>query len=197
MSRIFFIVLSTIVFLVGQSPYIRSTLPVRDGIIYNPDSGRPFSEFATEYFDNGQVKVKGRYSGGFANGYWSYYHPNGQIKARGRYYKAIDINQNNIIENGRAGKWVYWFNNGTKQMTGIYKNGQMDGNWVFWYQNGFKHSEGKYKSGKLHGEWQAWYANGNIQETGEYIMDLMDGEWLFWDSIGQLIESGRYEYGRP
>ena len=131
MSRIFFIVLSTIVFLVGQSPYIRSTLPVRDGILYNPDSGRPFSEFATEYFDNGQVKVKGRYSGGFANGYWSYYHPNGQIKARGRYYKAIDSDQNKIIENGRAGKWIYWFNNGTKQMTGIYKNGQMDGNWVF------------------------------------------------------------------
>ena len=98
MSRLIFIGFSTITFLIGQSSYIRSTLPVRDGIIYNPDSGRPFSEYATEYFDNGQVKVKGRYSGGFANGYWSYYHPNGQIKARGRYYKAIDGDQNKIIE---------------------------------------------------------------------------------------------------
>ena len=139
MLKIFFAGISTVVFLIGQTQYIRSKLPAQDGIIYHPDDGRPFSELAIEYFDNGQTKLKGRYSGGFANGYWSYYHPNGQIKARGRYYKASDKNQINMIENGQVGKWVYWFNNGAKKKTGIYKNGQMDGNWVFWHQNGFKH----------------------------------------------------------
>ena len=37
----------------AQNSYIRSTLPIRDGIIYNPDNGRPFSELVTELFDNG------------------------------------------------------------------------------------------------------------------------------------------------
>ena len=88
-----------------QQPYIRSTLPNQDGIIINPDNGRPFNELATEFFDNGQTKLKGRYSGGFANGYWTYFHQNGQMKARGRYYKAQDNKLTGMIENGRVGKW--------------------------------------------------------------------------------------------
>ena len=68
------------------------SLPVRQDMVINPDSGRPFSDLAVDYFDNGRLKVKGRYSGGYASGYWSYFYPNGQLKTRGRYYKAVDIN---------------------------------------------------------------------------------------------------------
>ena len=60
-----------------QQNFIRSTLPIQDGTIINPDNGRPFNELAFEFYDNGQTKLKGRYSGGFANGYWIYFHQNG------------------------------------------------------------------------------------------------------------------------
>ena len=126
-NKLFLLLIFILNGLPGQNSYIRSTLPIKDGIIFNPDNGRPFSELVAEFFDNGQIKLKGRYAGGFANGYWSYFYINGQMKARGRYYKAHDYKLEGIIEDGRVGKWVYWFNNGTKKMTGIYKNGKMDG----------------------------------------------------------------------
>ena len=82
----------------GQQSYIRSTLPNQDGIVINPDNGRPFNELATEFYDNGQTKLKGRYSGGFASGYWTYFYQNGEMKARGRYYKAQDNKITGMIE---------------------------------------------------------------------------------------------------
>ena len=97
-------------------------MPSRGGLVFNPDNGRPFSNLAIEYFDNGRIKTKGRYSGGYASGYWVYYYPNGQLKARGRYYMASDSKLNGIIENGRAGKWIFWHSNGSKKMMGSYKN---------------------------------------------------------------------------
>ena len=128
----------------GQKSYIRSSLPIRQDMVINPDNGRPFSDLAVDYFDNGRIKIKGRYSGGYASGYWSYYYPNGQLKARGRYYKAIDKNLDGLINEGRVGKWIYWFENGSKKMVGTYKNNKKNGNWTYWHQNGFKHSEGRY-----------------------------------------------------
>ena len=65
--------------LIAQKTYIRSTLPLKDSIIIHPDNGRPFNELAAEYYDNGQVKLKGRYSGGLANGYWAYFYQNGPL----------------------------------------------------------------------------------------------------------------------
>ena len=59
----------------GQKSYIRSSLPIRKGMVINPDNGRPFSDSAVDYFDNGRIKIKGRYSGGYASGYWSYFYP--------------------------------------------------------------------------------------------------------------------------
>ena len=106
-KHFFIFLIFSLTALQSQDSYIRSMLPIRDGITYNPDNGRPFSDLTTEFFDNGQIMLKGRYSAGFANGYWSYYYQNGQIKARGRYYKAHDYKLDGIIEDGRVGKWIF------------------------------------------------------------------------------------------
>ena len=71
--------------LLSQSPYIRSTLPIRDGIIYNPDSGRPFSELSTEYFDNGQIKYIGYLKNNKFHGFGTEYLEDGKVKYRGEW----------------------------------------------------------------------------------------------------------------
>ena len=73
----------------SQSLLIRSSLPIRDGVTLDPDNGRPLSGSVVDYYDNGRIMVKGRFSGGFASGYWSYFYMNGQLKARGRYYSCL------------------------------------------------------------------------------------------------------------
>ena len=50
----------------SQSLLIRSSLPIRDGAVLNPDNGRPLSGSVVDYYDNGRIMVKGRFSGGYA-----------------------------------------------------------------------------------------------------------------------------------
>ena len=90
----------------SQSLLIRSSLPIRDGVVLDPDNGRPLSASVVDYYDNGRIMVKGRFSGGYASGYWSYFYINGQLKARGRYYRAEDQKLSGMIENGKVGKWT-------------------------------------------------------------------------------------------
>ena len=129
----------------SQSLLIRSSLPIRDGVVHDPDNGRPLSGSVVDYYDNGRIMVKGRYSGGYASGYWSYFYMNGQLKARGRYYRAEDQKLSGMIENGKVGKWTFWYKNGSRRMMGTYKNNIKNGDWIFWHQNNFKHSKGRLK----------------------------------------------------
>ena len=84
----------------SQSLNIRPTLYLQDGIVYDPDTHRPFSNLAIEYYDNGLVKIRGHYSKGLINGYWTFYYDNGQMEGRGRYYMGREENLEGIPENG-------------------------------------------------------------------------------------------------
>ncbi len=44
--------------------------------------------------------------------------------------------------------WVWWYDNGQKKYTGIYKNGKKNGQWFEWSSNGALIINGVYKSGK-------------------------------------------------
>ena len=42
-------------FVSSEVIYIRSTLPNKNGVVYNPDNGRPFNNVAVEFYDNGEL----------------------------------------------------------------------------------------------------------------------------------------------
>ena len=67
-KALFIILIYLQTFAFSQVSYIRSTLPNKNGVVYNPDNGRPFNNVAVEFYDNGQIKVKGRYAMGLAMG---------------------------------------------------------------------------------------------------------------------------------
>ena len=56
-----------------------------------------------------------------------------------------------MIENGKVGKWTYWYENGSRKMMGTYKDNKKNGDWIFWHQNSFKHSEGRYLQDEFQG----------------------------------------------
>ena len=78
--------------------------------------------------------VKGRFSGGYASGYWSYFYER-PVKSSSRYYRAEDQKLSGMIENGKVGKWTYWYENGSKKMMGTYRDNKKNGDWIFWHQN--------------------------------------------------------------
>ncbi|SVA34854.1 uncharacterized protein METZ01_LOCUS87708, partial [marine metagenome] len=180
-----------------QELNIRSTLYLQDGIVLDPDSHKPYSDLAIEYYENGQTKVRAHYSRGLINGYWSFYYDNGQLESRGRYYMLREENLEGIPEDGRVGKWTFWHKNGAKKGMGMYKDGKMDGYWTTWYNNGYKQTEGRYWNGRMHGKWISWYSNGIKQEEGLYNIGYIDGKWNFWNTLGNILEEGEYATGRP
>ena len=127
----FFTVLFCMISSVGWSLEYKD-LVKRDGVYYKKFSDVPFTGKVTgqeqgsikngkkdgswiEYWDNGQLKLKGNWKNGMSEGSWVYYYDNGKLDSKGDF-------KNGHLE----GSWVSYKRNGTvsKELTGTYKNGK-------------------------------------------------------------------------
>ena len=97
-----------------------------------------------EYFPNGQTAKKISYNDGTPNGLITTWYSNGQKQEKGSVIKQSA--ENNLLLYKKIGTWTRWHLNGQKKEKGAYINGQKNGIWVEWYENGEKKSEGQYLS---------------------------------------------------
>lgn len=107
------------------------------GVVSGPDSGS-FKEGLrngewTSFYENGQVKNRGRYLAGQKEGMWSGYYRSGQLFYRGA-YKA----------NKKDGPWVSYYEDGTLFYRGAYLLGKENGEWIAYNPDG---SVWDYKTG--------------------------------------------------
>ena len=58
---------------------------------------------------------------------------------------------------------------------------------TFFYDNGTIQQEGTYKDGKLHGEWIMYNADGKKTAIGNYTHGEKTGKWFFWKN-DRLVE---------
>ena len=59
-------------------PIDGSTLVWKDGLMYIPDSDKPYSGVAVRYYGNGQKREEGTYKDGIRYEKWLKWHDNGQ-----------------------------------------------------------------------------------------------------------------------
>ena len=62
---------------------------------------------------------------------------------------------------------------------GKMKDGKKEGKWMVWYDNGTKQEEQNYKDGKKNGLFTEWNENQEIIQKGMFQSNLMNGEWVF------------------
>ena len=62
----------------GQEPIDGSTLVEKDGLMYAPDSDKPYSGVAVEYYENGQKWKEGTYKDGKKDGLETEWYEDGQ-----------------------------------------------------------------------------------------------------------------------
>ena len=62
---------------------------------------------------------------------------------------------------------------------GKMKDGKKEGKWMVWYDNGTKQEEQNYKDGKKNGLFTEWNENQEIIQKGMFQSNLMNGEWYF------------------
>ena len=92
----------------------------------------------TQYYENGNMKLEGKYVEGERNGKWIQWYKNGQIWSEGEF------------ENGlRTGKSTVYNQDGTINYTGFYKLGKPDAEWTFFDENEKVAKKVVYKEGKI------------------------------------------------
>ena len=63
----------------GQVPIYGSTFVWKDGLVYAPDSDKPYSGEVVVYYGNKQKKYEETYNDGKPDGAWFEYYENGKL----------------------------------------------------------------------------------------------------------------------
>lgn len=122
-----------------------------------------------EYYDDGQLEIKGNYLNGKKDSLREEYHKNGQLKSKGYF-----------IEGKEDGLWERYHSNGVLNSKVNYTNGIKDGLYEEYYYNGQLWSQGKYIVGRKTGEWKTYHKNGQLEEIGNYL-------------VGRTIDLGQFD----
>ena len=193
MKRLLVIVLPLLL-IVGcsQKPVEDSTLINKDGLMYLPDSDKPYTGEVFTNYSTGEKLYQGTYEDGLLLNY-SYLNKDGSVKEpinyettlveRDDFYYTKDTNKPysgqvfSLYDDGKKkeegnlkdGKMISkteweWYGSGKKMKEETYKDGKPDGLWTEWYKNGQKKYEGTYKDGERDGIRNDWYEDGSVKE---------------------------------
>lgn len=83
----------------------------------------------TEYYNNGNIKITGKFKSNKRDGEWKFYYKNGQLWSKGTF-----------VDGKSHGLFVIYNEDGTLFMQSSYKKGKPDGIWIF-YEKGKKKKE--------------------------------------------------------
>ncbi|MDG1174662.1 MAG: TonB family protein [Flavobacteriales bacterium] len=96
----------------------------------------------------------------------------------------------------KTGNFIYYFENGQKEMEGKYTKNKAVGEWTWWYDNGNLSQEGQYDAkGKRTGHWKDYYEEGGLNNEGDFVNDMGSGAWKFYFESGELSAKEMYEKG--
>jgi len=161
------------------------------------------------YYSNGSIKSEGELSQGMKKHKWIFYYPSGdtsailhyeadQLNGKAEYFypgqkpMAVEMWVNGLPD----GLSCYYFDNGTLEKKGFYREGFYEGKWFFNNRDGALVREGRYVNGIPDGEWLSYYDNGVLWQKGRYSEGAEDGLWTFYRQNGALEYEGRYENGQ-
>ena len=137
---------------------------------------------------------------------------NGQLTVRYEYY--LDDSGQKI----KDGKYVEWYNDGTKRLEQNFENGKLQGEAIFHqsidsicfnnYKNGkldgtciLKNSKGtllskyQYKNGDLDGQQEYNYSNGKLMLKAIYNKNIPSKKWFYFNDKGESIGTFTFKNG--
>lgn len=82
--------------------------------------------------------------------------------------------------------WIYFYEKGGIKMSGNIKNGMNFGLWQFFYENGNLSMKGNIYGDKKEGLWKYYYENKQLKAEGEYKNNLKNGDWVYYFEDGTL-----------
>ncbi len=116
--------------------------------------------------------------------------------------KTIKTEETNYQKGKLHGVYKLWNDWGILLIDGYYKNGAEDGLWIYYYNNGKKQLEGHYNA-EATAKVESFFKQFTVEKDSEYhvIQSLTgnhspaDGEWFVYDENGEPLQSFIFDKG--
>ena len=156
-----FLILLLLIIIVscGKEEIPKSSLIVKDNILYKEGSNIPFTGKEKALVNNKIIEYDVK--DGYKHGEFKLYFEDGNIEIQGQ----IDSNRN-------VGKWIYYFPDGEIESEGYFNFDLPNGKWIWNYPNGKRKEEGEYNNGFHIGKWSRFDLIGNV--ISEHTYELAD-----------------------
>ena len=153
-----FVLLSLLFLSCGKEEIPKSSLIVKDNLLYKRGSTIPFTGREKALVDNKIVEYDVK--DGLKHGEFRIFSEDGKLEIQGQ----IDSNRN-------VGKWQYFYSNGKIESEGYFYYDRPDGNWFWNYPDGKRKEEGSYRNGERVGIWYQYDNKGEIIFEKNYDLD--------------------------
>jgi len=154
------IILFSVLFVAcGKEEIPKSSLIIKDNLLYKRGSNVPFTGREKAMVDNKIIEYDVK--DGLKHGEFRLYSEEGNIEIQGQ----LDSNRN-------VGKWQYFYPNGELESEGYFNLDHPDGKWIWNYSDGKRKEEGEYINGNRIGMWYQFENNGEVIFEKNY--DLND-----------------------
>ena len=139
----------------GKEERPKSSLIVRDNILYKEGSDVPFTGRERAFVENKIIEYDVK--DGYKHGEFRIYSEEGNIEIQGQ----LDSNRN-------VGKWQYFYPDGILESEGFFNMDSPDGKWIWNYADGRIKEEGVYKNGIRIGMWFRYDSTGKVIYNHNY-----------------------------
>jgi len=158
------------------------------------------------YHKNGATAVIGNYAGNQQSGKWIWTgmtgiidsvhtYKIGVLNGKTIYYKDGEIHIQKKYTDGKLnGKFVEFYDNGNKKVTGSYLENLPHGQWLWRNEDKSKERLIHFRMGIKHGNIRVWN-DGFLNLSGEFDNDLKTGTWQWYQSKKQLDSLATYTNG--
>ncbi len=89
----------------------------------------------------------------------------------------------------RNGRYVQWYESGSKLVQGQFVKGLAQGEWIWWWEDGRRRMVASFDEGQLDGPIEAWHPNGVQSVSGVMRLGSGYGDMYLWDAQGRAVES--------
>ena len=134
----------------------KSSLIIRDNVIYNNGSDIPFTGREKAKVENKIIEYD--IVDGLKHGDFRMYYESGNIEVKGQ----IDKNRN-------IGKWQYFYESGQIESEGMFVDNLPEGEWKWFYRSGDLREHGSFEGGKRVGMWKQFDESGNVIKEEEIL----------------------------
>ena len=161
-SRITLVLIFTTItilsFSCGKDEIPKSTLIIKDNLLYKQGSDIPFTGRERALVENKIIEYDVK--DGYKHGEFRIFSEAGILEIEGQ----LDSNRN-------VGRWKYFYSNSKVESEGDFVNDKPDGLWIWNYPDGKKKEEGNYVKGERFGLWYGYDSTGKIIFEKNYDLE--------------------------